>query len=613
MFHIPSTCGIISTTDVCGTDPSVESPRRSTGEAYMPFYIRKAVTVGPFRFNLSKSGVGLSAGVKGFRVGTGPRGNYIHMGRGGLYYRQSLPGGQSTHDSQNIRSETSHVELQALNNLSVVETGNVLNMTDSNAQDVIKQINEKLSTISFWPFICFSGLCAIFLLNNYFPENQILYLVCGVFTIVFSLIVSRYDQTRKTVVLMYDLDNESTHAFKNLTEEFDKFISVSKKWNIEAKGDIQDWKRNAGASTLVKRISAVFSYKAPRVIKSNVGTPAIIGGKQSLYFFPDILLVIEGRKAGAINYNKLKIDVDYMSFVEEESVPPDAEVISHTWKYVNKNGGPDRRFNNNREIPIMQYQTLYFSSGTGLSKLLHLSKCQDRSEFVRAVAKVGKLVAEQLATFAANPRPDQDNETTKPQPKLLEQNTRQSQIDSRHARSSRKPLIIATGVVLGGVAALLLYPVKLSENEPIEREDENRPEIVSPRDGPPYSASPTKTTPGPTKDFVHQAQPDDAARASGTQTSSVRTLQPTGNEAAADSTGSNSIQIEGSSQDMVRRIQTLLGHLGYNPGVVDGIYGPRTRKAILAFQSDTGLKQDGFVNRMLFVKLKIAKNLREAQ
>jgi hypothetical protein len=37
------------------------------------FYVRKSVKAGPFRFNLSKSGIGVSAGVPGFRVGTGPR------------------------------------------------------------------------------------------------------------------------------------------------------------------------------------------------------------------------------------------------------------------------------------------------------------------------------------------------------------------------------------------------------------------------------------------------------------------------------------------------------------------------------------------------------------
>jgi hypothetical protein len=42
------------------------------------------------RFNLSKSGVGASIGIKGLRFGTGPRGNYIHIGAGGVYYRASL-------------------------------------------------------------------------------------------------------------------------------------------------------------------------------------------------------------------------------------------------------------------------------------------------------------------------------------------------------------------------------------------------------------------------------------------------------------------------------------------------------------------------------------------
>ena len=35
----------------------------------MGFYYRKSVSVGPFRVNLSKSGVGYSIGGKGFRTG----------------------------------------------------------------------------------------------------------------------------------------------------------------------------------------------------------------------------------------------------------------------------------------------------------------------------------------------------------------------------------------------------------------------------------------------------------------------------------------------------------------------------------------------------------------
>jgi len=56
----------------------------------MGFYIRKAFSSGPIRLNLSKSGLGLSVGVPGFRVGAGPKGVYTHAGRYGLYYRKYM-------------------------------------------------------------------------------------------------------------------------------------------------------------------------------------------------------------------------------------------------------------------------------------------------------------------------------------------------------------------------------------------------------------------------------------------------------------------------------------------------------------------------------------------
>jgi hypothetical protein len=56
----------------------------------MGFYIRKSFRIGPFRINVSKSGLGFSGGLRGLRIGTGPRGTYAHSGRSGLYFRQRL-------------------------------------------------------------------------------------------------------------------------------------------------------------------------------------------------------------------------------------------------------------------------------------------------------------------------------------------------------------------------------------------------------------------------------------------------------------------------------------------------------------------------------------------
>ncbi|MGQ9495791.1 MAG: DUF4236 domain-containing protein [Thermoanaerobaculaceae bacterium] len=57
----------------------------------MGFYIRKSFRMGPIRLNLSKSGLGVSIGVPGARVGLTPLGeSYVHLGRGGIYVRERI-------------------------------------------------------------------------------------------------------------------------------------------------------------------------------------------------------------------------------------------------------------------------------------------------------------------------------------------------------------------------------------------------------------------------------------------------------------------------------------------------------------------------------------------
>jgi len=57
----------------------------------MTWYIRKSLRLGPIRFSLSKRGVGVSAGVKGARIGVDATGKpYVAGGRYGLYFRHRL-------------------------------------------------------------------------------------------------------------------------------------------------------------------------------------------------------------------------------------------------------------------------------------------------------------------------------------------------------------------------------------------------------------------------------------------------------------------------------------------------------------------------------------------
>lgn len=54
----------------------------------------------------------------------------------------------------------------------------------------------------------------------------------------------------------------------------------------------------------------------------------------------------------------------------------------------------------------------------------------------------------------------------------------------------------------------------------------------------------------------------------------------------------------------VRAMQEALAKAGYNPGALDGVLGPHTRDALMAFQKANGLAADGIRGPLTYAKLK---------
>ena len=71
----------------------------------MGFYIRKYINLGVGRVNISKSGLGFSAGRPGARFGIDSQGKrYIHLGRKGIYYKTFIGQKQSNDTASTIHS-----------------------------------------------------------------------------------------------------------------------------------------------------------------------------------------------------------------------------------------------------------------------------------------------------------------------------------------------------------------------------------------------------------------------------------------------------------------------------------------------------------------------------
>jgi hypothetical protein len=252
-------------------------------------------------------------------------------------------------------------------------------MVDSSSAELLREMNEKCNKLRLLPAAIAITLVSLMLLllgaanigSELLPWLVMLIVVVGG---AICWLAALKDELRKTTVIMYDLDSEAEAAYAKLHEAFTVLKSCSRAWHIEARAQVRNAKYHAGANSVLSRTSIALSVGAPPFVKCNVGVPLIPVGKQTLAFMPDRLLVFEPASVGAIDYRDLRPTYNESRFIEEETVPRDATVVGRTWRYVNKNGGPDRRFNNNHEIPICLYDQMHLASPTGLNEIIQLSK-----------------------------------------------------------------------------------------------------------------------------------------------------------------------------------------------------------------------------------------------
>ncbi|HKS22636.1 MAG TPA: DUF4236 domain-containing protein [Thermoanaerobaculia bacterium] len=212
----------------------------------MGFYLRKSVAIGPFRFNLSGSGVGMSVGVRGLRVGSRPRGNYVRIGRGSVYYQQNFGGRTPERPLQEIAS------------------ADAAQIVDSSSEQLVAELRDKQRMLRRMPLVAM-GSVIVMLFAAALPAWA--FVTLAIMAIVAIAAAHRGDVLRKTSV-----------------------------------------------------------------------------------------------------------------------------IVDYTWRYVNRSGGPDRRFSNNPRIPVCLYDELHFRTASGLHDVVQLSRSGLAEGFAAAVRHLGAVV-----------------------------------------------------------------------------------------------------------------------------------------------------------------------------------------------------------------------------
>lgn len=352
----------------------------------MPFYIRKSVSVGPFRLNLSKSGLGLSAGITGLRFGTGPSGNYVHMGRGGIYYRKTL--GSKSPSRLNPRPPElvpGVVEAPLQPGEEAIESASVLQMVPATAKDLLDQVNAAKERLAIWPWIAAPGALATAL--TWLSGMKQVPVGIAAVTGVVVLACRWWEKPRRNVVLMYDIEEGRKQAYEKLVDAFTN-LQKTTAWHVSATSAVHDGRRNANATSNIRRHAITPAIGTPKWIVTNIDTPAIPVGRQKIYFFPDRILFESPEGLGAIEYDELNLEVVPSYFIEDDRPPSDAKIVDYRWQFTNRDGSRDKRFNNNRELPVCEYRDLLFTSPSGLNERVMVSRIGVPEVFAEALKQV---------------------------------------------------------------------------------------------------------------------------------------------------------------------------------------------------------------------------------
>jgi DNA polymerase-3 subunit epsilon len=347
----------------------------------MGIYLRTSLKAGPFRFTLSPSGVSISAGLPGFRVGTGPRGNYIRVaGLGTTYFGGLTPAPTAPGHRPPLppAGRTDEVVMHDLANTPVQH------LVAAHPSDLIHQMQTAAGRRSLWPWM--AG--AVVLLALITAPYGLILLVPGMPIVLW---LRQRDIARRSVVVFYQVEDAPAAHYEQFTGSNGFASRVQRVWHVEAEGALDtpyQQKVNAGAGALVRRSLGSLDLAGPPVLVTNIAVPSVQGRDRSMYFLPDRVIVRHGHQYADLPYSAVTAHTQPQRFIESEAPPTDAQCVGTTWQYANKSGGPDRRFKNNRRLPIMLYGRLTLTTPQGLLMVWDFSRPDVAASLAAAVNRM---------------------------------------------------------------------------------------------------------------------------------------------------------------------------------------------------------------------------------
>lgn len=336
--------------------------------------------------NVSGSGISTSLGVRGASMTFSKKGTHLNLGipGTGISLREKISNSHQKnlvgHDSANSNIE--YYNLEEIKSLPPHE------LTSVNLEDLSKLLksardqrvkSKKERTIFLW--------CGVIALLT------IVLWPIGVIILCFAFF--RHQKFKRSFVdLTSEISEEYKIEFDKITNAFDEISRSKRVWDITGTRDL-DAKSRSAAKTELSREKVKIKLKNPDYIQWDRQIIALDNANGADIFIAPGFLIFDGTKKdefALIDLKEIDVRVSHSEFLEEDEFFNESTQIGETWKYVNKNGGPDKRFASNPIIPILLYPTITFFSKNGLHESYMFSNTKAGSELHQSIKEFENFI-----------------------------------------------------------------------------------------------------------------------------------------------------------------------------------------------------------------------------
>ena len=314
----------------------------------MGWRYRKSINLGGgFRVNLSKSGIGYSWGVKGYRITKTADGRTRHTasipGTGISYVEEhgkKRPAATSSAPKTDPLSEYSGVQ-------RIVSAG-----ADSLRSPEYDQLFSQIKRIRLLcPLLVILAILTI--------PTVVVSLACIIgFFILFA---------KGRCSIIYEFDDDEADRWDRVSSAWRSVAGSQSLQEITLTAQSKNTRRTAGIENAIDTVKMTAGSKLPWYLKTNI-KPVVFNFKsQQVAIMPDRLLVFSKKEFGALDYEDVNFDISAIGYLEGGPVPKDSELVKMVWAHQNNDGTPDRRYSGNKQFPILKFGKIVMTSASGLN------------------------------------------------------------------------------------------------------------------------------------------------------------------------------------------------------------------------------------------------------